>query len=564
MSNLYALRAEAARLRSINQQLHAEANELANGTSRANRRLSEFRDHVTNTFSDSNHRIENSHMRAVRAYEIQGEIDRMYTLFKQMELANKRIREANNTIYYDFANYRTVRKIVQGMLDNLELNMVSDQTIYKSVERQHLETPDYWLTCVLISIMAWKSDDRRLADAAMSKALQLDLKSCAIFYMLFNLRLGRESAALKWFDVYQQCELKGSDEDTFLLLFSLISSTMSKEVDDRTKGEITAFIKKVIAMEMDEAGFSEEDMVEKVLHRLCYLMRGDDLEYNLLRRHCLDYEQISDYMCMVKSNEDLLQFFMDIANVSVEERNKYLNQSIESLVSAPNATEKHVYDEIARNENIIRHQGDVETADEEFAAMQAYMEADLDLISAMIDWVYSNPLDNSGQMQKNMFTLTLPWQRKAVELYAEIYRDSVTDIHPIAMGDYRTDANFADPDGERRKISDYCASVRDSRLARVKNLPAYIAFGVGVAAGIGAIWAGAGLLVVTAAAGIFGGVKLLLNSKQRKQIVRDAQLDEEAKCNLFADILREYGMMMSEYKVYDELHDKILEELDKF
>jgi hypothetical protein len=39
------------------------------------------------------------------------------------------------------------------MMDNLDLNMVKDSVIYKSVEKQHLLTPDYWLTSVLISIM---------------------------------------------------------------------------------------------------------------------------------------------------------------------------------------------------------------------------------------------------------------------------------------------------------------------------------------------------------------------------------------------------------------------------
>lgn len=52
--------------------------------------------------------------------------------------------------------------------------MVSDQTITRSVEVQHLQTPDYWLTCVLISVMAWRNDDKELADRAMDRAIKLD------------------------------------------------------------------------------------------------------------------------------------------------------------------------------------------------------------------------------------------------------------------------------------------------------------------------------------------------------------------------------------------------------
>ena len=131
-----------------------------------------------------------------------------------------------------------------------EPNDNGDQTITRSVEVQHLQTPDYWLTCVLISVMAWRNDDKELADRAMDRAIKLDKKNSAIFYMLFNLRMGREEAALKWFYTYQECDLKGSDQRTFLMLFSLVSKTLVDTVDERTKDEVFTFIKKVVDANM--------------------------------------------------------------------------------------------------------------------------------------------------------------------------------------------------------------------------------------------------------------------------------------------------------------------------
>ena len=55
--------------------------------------------------------------------------------------------------------------------------------------------------------------------------------------MLFNLRMGRDGAALKWFNTYLECELKGSDQRTFLMLFSLVSKTLADNVDENTKNE---------------------------------------------------------------------------------------------------------------------------------------------------------------------------------------------------------------------------------------------------------------------------------------------------------------------------------------
>lgn len=62
----------------------------------------------------------------------------------------------------------------------------------------------------------WRNDDKELADRAMDRAIKLDKKNSAIFYMLFNLRMGREEAALKWFYTYQECDLKGSDQRALL------------------------------------------------------------------------------------------------------------------------------------------------------------------------------------------------------------------------------------------------------------------------------------------------------------------------------------------------------------
>ena len=195
-SELNSLEAELRRAQEINRQLRGELNTVANGVSRANRELEDYNGKIRNTLDNCNGSMHSSHQRVIDAMELQGEIERLYVKFKNVELANKKIRSCNNKKYYDFSNYRTVRKIVQGIMDNLDVQMVSDQTITKSVEVQHLQTPDYWLTCVLISVMAWRNNDKELADRAMARAIKLDKKNSAIFYMLFNLRMGRDGAAL--------------------------------------------------------------------------------------------------------------------------------------------------------------------------------------------------------------------------------------------------------------------------------------------------------------------------------------------------------------------------------
>ena len=309
-SKLNQLESQLRQAERVNAELRGELSTVERGVSRAHKELEDYNDRIRGALDNCNGTMTSSHQRVIDAIEVQGEIERMYVRFKQIELANKKIRAANNKKYYDFANYRTVRKIVQGIMDNLDVNMVSNKTITKSVEVQHLQTPDYWLTCVLISVMAWKNDDRELADRAIARAIKLDKKDSAIFYMLFNLRMGRDEAALKWFYTYQECDLKGSDQRTFLMLFSLVSKTLVENVEDSTKNEIFAFIKKVIDANMRASGYSEADIVNQILQYLNRMQPSDQLQYSMLRKYCTEFDQMSAVMMKAKNNIGILEFIL--------------------------------------------------------------------------------------------------------------------------------------------------------------------------------------------------------------------------------------------------------------
>lgn len=404
MSDINALRAQLRQLEARNRELRGYMSELNIGVSSAERRVSDYQNKVKKTLKDSNDLIDNSHNNIIRAHEIQAEIDKLYVGFKNMELANKKIRACNNKKYYDFANYATVRKIVQGMLDNLEQNIISDAVIYKAIEKKHLQTPDYWLTSVLISVMAWRNDDSNLAERAMEISIKLDKKNSAIFYMLFNLRMGREEAALKWFMLYQECELKGSDQKTFLMLFSLLSKTVKDNVEDKVKYEVFDFINKVIAMNAKAEGFDEQKILNMIERNLARMKKADNSELHMLKRCLVDYAEVADILMSAENNIAILQFVMDVNNVSEAEKNAYLAQFINDQIKEPNEVERSVYDEIELNELIIDFKGNVEKANEVYNERQKKKQKELNLISEMISWIYGRNTEEevNGQIRKNL------------------------------------------------------------------------------------------------------------------------------------------------------------------
>lgn len=570
MSN-YALRSQLSQLEGklrqvehYNSQLLRELSIVVNGVSRAQGDLEDYNSKLRSILDSCNRTMHSSHQRVVDSVALQKEIERLYVRFKNVELANKKIRAAKNKIYYDFANYRTVRKIVQGIMDNLDLRMVSERTIMKTVEVGHLQTPDYWLTCVLISVLAWRNDDRELADRSMDRALKLAKKESAIFYMLFNLLMARDTAALKWFYTYQECELKGSDQRTFLMLFSLVSKTMTDNVDDRIKNEIYAYIKTVIDANLKAAGYSEEEMVSQIGYFFDRTQPSDQLQYTLLRKHCREFDELTSVMMQAKNNINILEFILRTIHVPIDEKNTFLKEYINEIIAAPNQVEKNVYDEIAYNELIIRLGGQVGLAKEQFADEQERKASDLDLIAEMIDWIYErDSQDVNGQIRLNMFTLTKMLHEKAVKAHAEKYRSRRKSSLQVGIGEYSTLVDFNNEDNEQAKIVAFHTAKRDEGLRAIKDFPAYVGFGIAAAALVGSFFTSFLLLAVSLGGVGYGLFNLLSNKTKRKQLEQTSNEHIRTTGEIMRQLFAEFKEYLKELDEYDAYHSKIMDELSK-
>ena len=563
--SIASLEAELSRQRSINAQLQSELNTITYGVNNAYSRLENFNSKVCNALDNSHAYLNDSTNKLAAAIETQAEIERLYVRFKAMELANKRIRDCNNRKFYDFANYAKVRKLVQGMMDNLDVNMASDNVIYKSIEHSHLQTPDYWLTCVLLSIMAWKNDDKDLADRAMAIALNLDKKSSAVFYMLFNLRMHREDAALKWFMEYQNCDLKGSDQRTFLLLFALISKSVnsSEELGEQARDEIVTFIQRVVEMSINSAGYDRNEMVSDAQNHLNGFVGYEQPDYPTLRKYCKEFGKFTSVMNEAKANIEILQFFRELIHVQPEQRNAFIKNFIDEIIAAANDQEKAIYEEIAYNETIIRMEGDVDKAKEVFGARKIHDEKEMNLIYEMIEWVYGADKDDvNGQSRLNMFVLTKDIHQEAFHNRVEAYREVDLKHANVQIDGYATEMDFTNPQGEKAKAESFYAGRRDDQLAQIKDLAAYIGFGVAAVAAVASFFVSLGLLIVTVIAAGFGVLKLLGNKNERKNV----QAQFENNCRLSSQaidaIMKDYAAYQVELASYDAYVDEIDREFD--
>ena len=267
---------------------------------------------------------------------------------------------------------------------------------------------------------------------------------------------------------------------------------------------------------------------------------------------------------LANNNFNILEFILKIVNVPVAERNTYLKEYLNDLLAKPNNVEIETYNEIEYNELVIKMGGDVDGAKETFARELERREADFDIISTIIRWVYdfSNE-DVNGQMRLNMFTLIKTLQDKAATSYFENYRAMYTNIHPISIQDYSTDADFTNESKEISKVEEYYSDKQRQELSTVKDLGAYIAFGAGVACGVAAFFTSLFLLVGLGIGGIVGAGMLISNRFQRKNIVLKNQTQKENVLEILHKLYGDFNSMKELYQGFDAVSSRITEEIAK-
>ena len=565
MSSVSEMQWKVNEARRENYELRNELNAIASGISNAYNRWDRLCNNISNTLHNGTKRVEASQNYMNAAYDMQGEIDNLYVLFKNIEMANKKIRECNNKKIYDFANYSAVRKIVSAMLDNLEVSLVSDETITRVVEIKHLQLPDYWLTCALLSIMAWRNNDKALAQQALERACKLDKKETAVFFLAFNLRMGRESAALKWFEYYQTCELTGEDDRTFVLLFSIVNQAINENCSDEVVSKINAFLNRVIEEDLMRSGYSESDMIAKILRHLYRFVPNDTIGYTVLMKYCKERDYLTSQMMLAKANVNILDFILKTMHITDADRKDYLNSFIEDVIKKPNSIELEVEDEICYNELIIRHQGNIEAAKEEFEQIKGHRENDFDIVTEMIDWVYASNQEEEVNpvVRANMFAATKELTQKSIQSRTQAYRSRFKTTFDIQINDYETTANLTDFTGESGKLRSFVETKKTNLLKGVKIWPSIFGFVLAALGVAGAIALSPVLLVLTVGGAAFGAFYILSCNTKRKHIVRDCENEYQLNEGILNGIISDFGAYCQEYNEYDSYVEKIEEELDR-
>lgn len=520
-SQVSNLRSELNEIEAENNRLRSEIGAAVGAMNQANKTLNDTSNEIQSQLGAADGTLNHAHQQVVSAYELQRDMDVLYGRLKQMELANKRIRECNNKCYYDFAVYRTVRKIVQGIMDNIDFSYVSDDVLAKAIEHKQLEDPDYWLTSVLMALVAWKADQRERAYRALNCALDLDERKTASFLMVFFLRIGREQTALNWFAKLSQGQVTGAEKPMMLLFFSMLSKTVEDNLSDKSRDTVTRYVNDMIDEEITSSAEGVENAEKGIRAAFESMCNNRTFDYGAIRQFVPAHDGLVEALALARNNANVIDFFNATMNVEDAQRNEFLKSYIDQIVAAPCESEAEVYDEIERNEYIIKFQGDTDAAAQAWQEHKEHDESEFDIIAEMMDWIYSptGRAESNPQMRRNMLVATKRLQQEAGDQYIENYRSKFSANQHVKIDDFEADANLNAPEQTGAKAVAFYEGKASEEKAQIKDTLSIVLMVAGAvgATGLGVFVAPAAAVIGMLAA-IGGGAWMLLNRASRKRI----------------------------------------------
>lgn len=99
-------------------------------------------------------------------------------------------------------NYADVRKLIKGLLDNMNMGILTRKNLRQKAEDLLLSNSDYWLSYAGVALIGWLLNDQKLARQGLQRALNLDDSRTSLFFLLISIREKRPYAAAKWQERY--------------------------------------------------------------------------------------------------------------------------------------------------------------------------------------------------------------------------------------------------------------------------------------------------------------------------------------------------------------------------
>jgi hypothetical protein len=403
-------------------------------------------------------------------------------LDKELQLAETRIVKIRQDLENRYGHYADVRRRATGILQALDVGVVTHETIQSTTEDVMLAATGYWLAPTLVALAAWGRDDRILAEKAVQEALGRDLNKTTLFFSLVLRRFGRHGTSSRWLShFFDRQDPRALTRDLVVLIDAVATGAFGLEARALIGNNIEDWLGTL------ESGTDfpaeQRQRWQKAIVALTPQIGAD--EYRALRANCLGWTQLEVSLAAVRRNAPVRNHFEAIFEGELpvpREIEQHIDGLLTSLVSEFDPEELPLRREESFLQAVIDTGGDKDQATHRFDVEQEALVETVDFMTLLTNAaMHADQAGASRGTQRLAVALSRDWVIDAYDQLVAATRSSAPDSIEITLDGWKT--TVRDGVDEAALASDLDAHIQgktDAAIAAVKfkGLPLAAAIGV--------------------------------------------------------------------------------------
>lgn len=382
--------------------------------------------------------------------DVQREIEQLaekYFLMKNISTASKKMMQLNNEYQQKFGLYNMLRRVTLGYVVGVDSNIISNESLRKTVEKNYLQNADYWISHCIMATMLWVSDEKEAAYRALNKALSIDRKKASLFFLLLNLRFGRNEEAGKWFEFYiQDIDVNNVGDEIIILFQAYLYNVCGNEPE--IKGRIREKLDGLLAeIRQNTRDYDADIRVSLLKHISAYVHKTKE-EFEKMEDYCKDYKTLIQALESAEKNGDFAKFYNELY-VSDDNAPKDLLTRIENvlydLINTYDEVEKVIIRDMNYNEMILKANGDIAAAQKMYQAK--YNEGKPQTLGDLMIRLSLPTVGDDVDIRVKKFAISFLVEsiKKAFEAYQQEYRKTATDVHEVVIDSFTIKVDEKEP-----------------------------------------------------------------------------------------------------------------------
>lgn len=309
-----------------------------------------------------------------------------YKLMSAGSTASKNLTGLQDKYDTYYGLYNQLRQVSLGYVVGADKEFWQSDAPRQMVEKSYLANTDYWLAYAIMAVVLWVSDEQNACNRAIAKAMEMDARRSALFFLLVTVRFNRMEEAREWYSLYfRLIDLNGLNEDILYLLQVLLSGALG--ADMRFAAQVRDKMKSLYAEAAKDFN-STRLAQESVDNYFNAFVSVTDKEFLGFKHICADYDAMMSLLSDAEKNDLLRKYFLTVLNEESplsDRLSERIEDALYSLISANDVNEQKLLDKIRYQEMIVKANGDVKAADQAYASLMSERKTEKNLILIMLN-----------------------------------------------------------------------------------------------------------------------------------------------------------------------------------